>query len=120
MHTFFATASALLLSTSLAAAAMPQAGSAPAKPTASEHANPAKAAPATPAAAPAKAHALSRRRVEEIQAALNNKGAGLAVDGIWGPKTQAAVEHFQKQNHLKVTGRADQATMDKLQPPHWG
>jgi len=67
-----------------------------------------------------KIHAMTHRGVEEIQAALNNKDAAkLAVDGVYGPKTRAALEDFQKKNDLKVTGRADHATLRKLQPEHW-
>lgn len=38
------------------------------------------------------------------QQLLNQKGYGLAVDGIYGPKTQAAVRKFQKANGLSVDG----------------
>lgn len=38
------------------------------------------------------------------QQLLNEKGYGLAVDGIYGPKTQAAVRKFQKKNGLVVDG----------------
>jgi peptidoglycan hydrolase-like protein with peptidoglycan-binding domain len=78
-----------------------------------------KAVPAHQSAQAMKVHAMSRRRVEEIQAALNKDGAQLAIDGVYGPKTRAAIEDFQKKNDLKVTGRADQETMRKLQPQHW-
>src|SRR5690348_12534875 len=117
--------SAVVISASVAAAASPQgappmtdgkaAASQPAAPTD----NAAKAVPAHQSATATKIHAMSRRRVEEIQTALNKDGAGLAVDGIYGPKTRAAIENFQKKNDLKVTGHADRATMHKLNPPTW-
>ena len=38
----------------------------------------------------------------------------IAADGIFGPKTEAAVRLFQKTNGLAVNGIADQATWRKL------
>jgi len=32
--------------------------------------------------------------VKKLQKTLNSQGAGLKVDGVWGPKTQAAVEKY--------------------------
>ncbi len=84
---------------------------------------PSSVAPAavTKAGASAKAHAmrLAPRRVEEIQAALDNNGEHLAVDGIWGPKTTMALRDFQKQHALKASGRPDSQTWKKLNPPSW-
>src|SRR5262245_37305783 len=97
--------SAVVISTSVAAAA-------PAANT--------NATPAHQSAAAMKIHAKSRDRVEAIQTALNSKDdAKLAVDGVYGPKTRAAVEDFQKKNDLKATGRADHATLHKLDPQKW-
>jgi peptidoglycan DL-endopeptidase CwlO len=113
--------SAVVISTSVAAAASPQA----AQPMASGKAaampadNAAKAMPAHESATATKIHAMSRRRVEEIQTALNKDGAQLAIDGIYGPKTRTAIEDFQKKNNLKVTGHADHATLHKLNPQTW-
>lgn len=42
--------------------------------------------------------------VRELQSALNSRGAGLAVDGDFGPKTDAAVRAFQRANSLAVDG----------------
>jgi len=114
MRTIASTLSAVVISTSVAAAASPQAAQ-PAAPAD----NAAKATPAHESAAATKIHAMSRRRVEEVQTALNKDGATLAVDGIYGPKTRAAIEDFQKKNSLKVTGRADHATLHKLNPQTW-
>ena len=44
------------------------------------------------------------QRVHDLQERLNALGAHLAVDGIFGPKTRAAVEAFQKAHGLKVDG----------------
>ncbi|HEY4329743.1 MAG TPA: peptidoglycan-binding protein [Phycisphaerae bacterium] len=50
-----------------------------------------------------------------LQARLNQAGynAG-AVDGDLGPRTQAALKKFQKDQGLTESGNADQATFDKL------
>jgi peptidoglycan hydrolase-like protein with peptidoglycan-binding domain len=42
-----------------------------------------------------------------------------AIDGIWGPDTQAAVERFQRNRGLEVTGDLNQVTTSALQaaPP---
>jgi peptidoglycan hydrolase-like protein with peptidoglycan-binding domain len=39
---------------------------------------------------------------------------GVKVDGAYGPRTQAAVKHFQRQNGLNVTGTVDSATWKSL------
>ena len=42
--------------------------------------------------------------VTELQKLLNTKGYGLATDGIYGAKTQAAVKDYQSKNNLAVDG----------------
>lgn len=58
--------------------------------------------------------------VRDAQQRLSTLGfyAG-AIDGIWGPDTQAAVERFQRSRGLQVTGDLDQVTASALQaePP---
>jgi peptidoglycan hydrolase-like protein with peptidoglycan-binding domain len=67
-----------------------------------------------------KAHAaMSRHRVEEIQAALNRAGAKIPVDGYWGAKTTAAVKTFQKGHGMKATGHLDHATLKALDVQPW-
>ena len=51
-------------------------------------------------------------RVSDIQRQLNKLGAGLDVDGIWGPKTSAAVAEFQRANNLPISGKVDAVTFD--------
>ena len=83
--------------------------------------------PATAAAAPAPAPAPApspppapsmpnqqMQRVATLQTALNNNGAQLNVDGKMGPATRTALKQFQSSHHLKVTGRADPATVKAL------
>lgn len=43
-------------------------------------------------------------RVANLQSALNDNGAGLSVDGIFGPRTHQAVIDFQSENGLQVDG----------------
>jgi peptidoglycan hydrolase-like protein with peptidoglycan-binding domain len=78
------------------------------------------AAPAATAPAltmkPINAHhaALSRKRVESVQEALDAGGAKLDIDGVWGPKTESALKQYQQQRGLKVTGHLDRATRERL------
>jgi len=82
------------------------------------------ATPAPAAAAPAmpekmkmpekKPVAYSRRAVEMVQAALNNKGANLEIDGTVNAATKAALKKYQAGNKLKATGAIDQATLKSL------
>jgi Putative peptidoglycan binding domain len=60
------------------------------------------------------AHA-SDSKVRDAQAALNSQGydAG-AVDGQWGPNTQAAVRRFQAERGLAQSGTLDSATLNAL------
>jgi len=59
-------------------------------------------------------HVLARSRVRKIQQALHAHGAKINVDGVWGPKTVAAVRRFQRLHGLRATGRVDHATMRHL------
>ncbi|MBI2373142.1 MAG: peptidoglycan-binding protein [Deltaproteobacteria bacterium] len=58
--------------------------------------------------------------VSGIQRSLNASGAGLKVDGIFGPKTQAAVKSFQRANGLEadgIVGPKTQAALAALNAP---
>ena len=71
--------------------------------------------------APASGLAQARRtrysqRVALVQEALDSTGANVRIDGAWGPTTEAALKHYQRQNGLPVTGRLDKATQTKLDP----
>ena len=53
--------------------------------------------------------------VKSVQQALQTKGNDPGpIDGRMGHKTKAAIKAFQKANSLKVTGRVDKETAEKL------
>jgi hypothetical protein len=53
-------------------------------------------------------------QVRKAQAALNDKGFTVAVDGRMGPNTEGAVRSFQQQNGLVASGTLDDATLNAL------
>jgi len=54
-------------------------------------------------------------QIKKVQQALQEKGADPGpVDGIMGPKTEAALKSFQKEEKLPETGRMDRQTLAKL------
>jgi peptidoglycan hydrolase-like protein with peptidoglycan-binding domain len=54
-------------------------------------------------------------QVKTAQQALKDKGHDPgAIDGVMGPKTQAAVRDFQSKEGLKASGRLDTETLAKL------
>jgi peptidoglycan hydrolase-like protein with peptidoglycan-binding domain len=56
-----------------------------------------------------------RENVRAAQQALRDQGMDPgSVDGVMGPKTQAALRDYQKKEGLKETGRLDAETMSKL------
>jgi peptidoglycan hydrolase-like protein with peptidoglycan-binding domain len=58
---------------------------------------------------------MNREQVKSAQQALRDKGHDPgAIDGVMGPKTQAALKDFQKAQGLNETGRLDAETMAKL------
>jgi peptidoglycan hydrolase-like protein with peptidoglycan-binding domain len=76
----------------------------------------AQAQPATatrePVAAP---EDLSPATIRMLQHSLIQGGYAVdAADGVWGPKTSAAVREFQRMKGLKQTGQADAATLEAL------
>src|SRR5699024_3597065 len=94
-----------------AAQAAPSAPAAPAAPAASAPA--AQALPAAPTVTAPSAVLDSTqklrwgsrgRAVQDLQAALNDQGANLAVDGVFGPRTHSAVKSYQSSNGLLVDG----------------
>ncbi|MDI7259575.1 MAG: peptidoglycan-binding protein [Thermodesulfobacteriota bacterium] len=50
-----------------------------------------------------------------LQARLNNLGFDCGkIDGVVGPKTEAAIKAFQKQEGLTESGKTDQQTLERL------
>jgi len=60
------------------------------------------------------AWAEDRPKVKRVQELLNKHGYKLAVDGIYGPKTRAAVIDFQKKNGLDADGLVGPITWNAL------
>ena len=55
---------------------------------------------------------IYQETLARIQEHLKEKKLyGGSVDGSWGPQTRKAIEKFQKQNNIAVTGLPDQITM---------
>lgn len=62
---------------------------------------------------------LTKAEVQEIQRKLNDIGysAGTA-DGIMGGKTRAAIESFQREQEINITGIPDNETINLLDKAH--
>lgn len=71
------------------------------------------AAPAVPDL-PVLRSGMSGPQVEALQKALNGHGAGLKIDGDFGPATKAAVQKFQSTNGLVADGIVGAYTWRKL------
>lgn len=52
--------------------------------------------------------------IRNLQSLLNNKGYGIAIDGIVGQATINALKDYQSKNGLSVDGIAGQQTYNKL------
>lgn len=52
--------------------------------------------------------------IRQVQQQLSQKGHDVSADGMMGPKTQAALKKFQKQEGLQATGKLDQQTLTAL------
>lgn len=108
---------AVITAASAAAMTAGAAIAAPATPVApAAHAVPAiPAAPALTLSWPLTVQGDRGFRVVDIQYLLNLRvHAGLAVDGIFGPSTTAAVRHFQAAQGLHVDGQVGNQTWPKL------
>ena len=55
-------------------------------------------------------------KVALLQEALDSTGANLRIDGVWGPATERALKHYQRQAGLPVTGKLDQANSSSARP----
>ena len=52
--------------------------------------------------------------VEKLQTLLNKNGANLDTDGIFGPKTEAALMGYQQSRGLTASGTLDAGTLQKI------
>ena len=60
-------------------------------------------------------NAKGQAHVQAAQEKLKEKGFDPGpIDGVWGPRTAAAVSDFQRSENLKVTSRLDAETLGKL------
>jgi peptidoglycan hydrolase-like protein with peptidoglycan-binding domain len=58
-------------------------------------------------------------QVKTLQQSLQDKGLDPGpIDGVMGPKTQAALRAYQKDQNLPQTGRTDAQTLEKLGVQH--
>lgn len=55
-------------------------------------------------------------QIQSLQSALNRAGIAVAVDGQFGPETQRALQQYQRDNGLPVTGELDDQTRARLEP----
>jgi peptidoglycan hydrolase-like protein with peptidoglycan-binding domain len=55
--------------------------------------------------------------IKAVQKALVAEGYKLKVDGKLGRQLRAALKKYQKKNKLKVTGRINKATVEKMGIP---
>ena len=101
----------VVLGTAFTGASAQAAPATPSAPAATATAAPATA-DAAPSVAPSAALNSTQKlrwgsrggAVQELQSALNANGAGLAVDGVFGKRTHAAVKDYQSSKGLQVDG----------------
>jgi hypothetical protein len=75
---------------------------------------PTQPAPPTAATGPLLRRGAHGDAVRRLQQRLNGAGARLAVDGIFGPRTEQAVRSFQQARHLIVDGVVGPQTWGSL------
>ena len=79
------------------------------------------AAPTTHAAATTssnKKHEPSKEQITMAQQSLTKAGLYKGkADGKWNDELSGAIKKYQTQNKLKVTGKLDEETLKKLEPP---
>ena len=57
----------------------------------------------------------SQVAIKAVQEKLNAEGYDVGrADGIWGPRSAAALKRYQQEKGLKATGRLDQETANGL------
>ena len=59
--------------------------------------------------------AVTPDTIRQVQQALQQQNMYRGqVDGVWGPRTQAAVRQYQQKNNLGSSGQLDQQTLASL------
>lgn len=59
--------------------------------------------------------AFASDRIRQAQVALKRLGYDPGpADGVYGPQTRSAIERFQRDNGLGVTGHLNDATINEL------
>lgn len=105
----------VVLGTAFTGGAAQAAPSAPAAPVAQAPAAPSVVAPSAVLDSTQKLRWGSRGgAVQDLQSALNDHGASLAVDGVFGPRTHSAVVSYQSANGLLVDGVVGPETRGSL------
>jgi peptidoglycan hydrolase-like protein with peptidoglycan-binding domain len=57
---------------------------------------------------------MSQETVKQVQQKLSAAGHQIEVDGIMGPKTQAALKEYQQKQGMQATGQLNQETLAAL------
>jgi peptidoglycan hydrolase-like protein with peptidoglycan-binding domain len=57
---------------------------------------------------------MSAQTIKQVQEKLKAAGYDVQVDGIMGPKTQAALKEYQQKQGLQASGQLDQQTLAAL------
>lgn len=57
---------------------------------------------------------MDAQTIQSVQASLRNEGHSVSVDGVWGPRTAAALRDFQRDNSLSATGTLNAETLAAL------
>ena len=57
---------------------------------------------------------LSQETIKQVQEKLKAAGYDVQVDGIMGPKTQAALKEYQQKQGLQASGQLDRQTLAAL------
>lgn len=59
--------------------------------------------------------AVTPDTIRQVQQALQQQNMYRGqIDGVWGPRTQAAVRQYQQKNNLGSSGQLDQQTLSSL------
>ena len=59
--------------------------------------------------------AVTPDTIKQVQQALKQQNMYRGqIDGVWGPRTQAAVRQYQQKNNMAASGQLDQQTLASL------